>query len=1074
MPESGKKHQENAEKEDTQEKSSGGPALKIDNARNDMYLAGLVVALAGLLACFAIGDDDFWWHLGNGKFICQQSSIPTSESFFYGFEDETLVNSNWLWDVKLYVLYSAFGAKGLTVLKVLAVMGLALVLLQLRAPGPTLWWSSVVVALVLGPMSWHFLMRPEITSLLLLALVLWILHHHHTQRGSRWIYALPAVLLVWANSDWLFVLGVAVLVLTVVGQWVHLLNQGDRAAQPDRRWTMRLTLVLLGSVVACFVNPFLHNGVTFAVSHLADSISNPQAHMHTGEVVIRLSDTGAWTLTHGVFVGVTAMAAASFAFNAARFRLERLLILVAFGLWGLTQAYIGVATMVVGAVLSLNMSEWWLKRFGTQQAEKGLWAWYGQVGRALTLVGLVLVAVTCVNGSLAVGTLSDPWQRLSWGVRPNHYGTGAVRFLNESNMPGRGFASTWRQAAVLVAEGRQTLFDERSDRLKPEPGDLAVALRGALIDNRRAELRVDPKTGKPLAEPWPGWGAAFDRHRVTHVLVPLAPPQPRYVPDLMGVMHRSRHWQMVYMDSMCAVFARREPADAELAAAMHVYIDKHAIDLDRQEFVKDERDEAILTETRAPTFLEKIWQTRPERPTGAVSLGGQYLMLGYPQLAVRQVRQALIESPYSARGYWLLGEAYEALLTRERKAMVPASPLGQVQPLLTLGQALTLPLPSVVGSHAVQDAGRVALQLEMMGRREATRLDPLRVRQIAMARVQAAACGPRQPDFRAKVHWNCFQFFQRHRMLDLTLRHAEAYLQAMREVPGAGDRPDPTVLVEMLEVPKTPPPKPGEKPRPSDADKKTAKRRNVEVPLSRIIKELRREVLKAQARAQKGIQQRVPVEIVARDLVARGFPGEAIRMLREGYDAGRRSPMLVGLLVDQYVKTGEVFKAEELLNPTRLGPQEQLALAEQLVTVWTLLGNYKMARDLQGRKTLQMYQEAAQYQQLALAKLLQGDTVACVSLAGGRLAQTIDRLAQWQYWRGLVDLESGNVTAAAQSFVEAIKAGPNSAYAEVARYYLRQLASSGTPTPTTQPAATQSAGTQATATQTAPASAPSE
>src|SRR5947209_20481485 len=89
------------------------------------WLSFLFLSLfAGLLASFPARNTDLWMHLAAGRELAQGRSP-------FGAADRP----TWLYDLTSYGLYSALGGTGLALVKVLLVVGLAVLLLRLSRAG---------------------------------------------------------------------------------------------------------------------------------------------------------------------------------------------------------------------------------------------------------------------------------------------------------------------------------------------------------------------------------------------------------------------------------------------------------------------------------------------------------------------------------------------------------------------------------------------------------------------------------------------------------------------------------------------------------------------------------------------------------------------------------------------------------------------------------------------------------------------------------------------------------------------------------------------------------------------------
>src|SRR5262245_14294814 len=206
---------------------------------NALSLLLLVLLAALYFGTFA--DLDFAWQVRTGELIVRTGSLRPPESFTYTIAGDSVPDFEWLYEVILWGVWSAFGFGGLKLLKVLLV-GATLLLLGLRLHRGGVRWHGIALALftavfVLAP-AWN--LRPlYCTSIGLLLLSGW-LHDHCT--GKRPVpLALPVVMLLWANLHPGVIVGQGLLAGAIAWEW---LNRRVRLNPPlDRSALWRLTWV---------------------------------------------------------------------------------------------------------------------------------------------------------------------------------------------------------------------------------------------------------------------------------------------------------------------------------------------------------------------------------------------------------------------------------------------------------------------------------------------------------------------------------------------------------------------------------------------------------------------------------------------------------------------------------------------------------------------------------------------------------------------------------------------------------------------------------------------------------------
>jgi tetratricopeptide (TPR) repeat protein len=223
--------------------------------RVDRVLIGLTLVLAFLLGAFAVHNSDVFVHLAAGRALAQGEYTFGVDPFADNTADTYWVHHSWLFDWFLYFLYDVSGGSGLVVFRGCLILGLAVVLLQLRRPGHRPWLAVVCLILTLLAVSTRVPMQSICVSYLFLALTLFILFAppRADAPSSRRYWLLPPLFALWVNLDGWFILGPLTILLVLLGDGLqHLLDRGSTGRFPGLVW------VFGAGLVACLVNPHLH------------------------------------------------------------------------------------------------------------------------------------------------------------------------------------------------------------------------------------------------------------------------------------------------------------------------------------------------------------------------------------------------------------------------------------------------------------------------------------------------------------------------------------------------------------------------------------------------------------------------------------------------------------------------------------------------------------------------------------------------------------------------------------------------------------------------------------------------
>jgi hypothetical protein len=202
-------------------------------------LFGIVVAARGLV------DSDYYWHVVAGRIIATTGSVPHVDPFSFTWTGQPWTMHEWLGELLIYWLVSAFGAGVATfVFGVLSIGGPLVVAGALRRLNVPMRSLIVPTALVAYIFASYATIRPQVISWLFLGILLSVLLTlRPEQRWRPWL--LVPFFVLWANIHGLYVVGGGVLGVYVV---FTLLGRTPMAPVRGRMLTV-LALSFLGSML---------------------------------------------------------------------------------------------------------------------------------------------------------------------------------------------------------------------------------------------------------------------------------------------------------------------------------------------------------------------------------------------------------------------------------------------------------------------------------------------------------------------------------------------------------------------------------------------------------------------------------------------------------------------------------------------------------------------------------------------------------------------------------------------------------------------------------------------------------
>lgn len=207
-------------------------------------------------------DPDIWWHLRVGAWVVEHGGPPSTDLFSQFGQGRPWVAYSWLYEVLLYGLYQAAGLYGViayrVVMAVLVVAALHGLVRRVTAHFLTSTGLTLAAVLTLQGLLYE---RPWLFTVLFTTLTLRaVLELRLSAAPPRWVWTLPLLYVVWANTHIQFVYGLVVLGLGVVAP---LLDRALQLGTPDdtaataysRRWSQLLYLSLM-CFAATFATPY--------------------------------------------------------------------------------------------------------------------------------------------------------------------------------------------------------------------------------------------------------------------------------------------------------------------------------------------------------------------------------------------------------------------------------------------------------------------------------------------------------------------------------------------------------------------------------------------------------------------------------------------------------------------------------------------------------------------------------------------------------------------------------------------------------------------------------------------------
>lgn len=225
--------------------------------------------LATLTVQSRFNDLDMWWHLKTGEIIWNTHTIPNRDLFSYTTNHHAWIPHEWLAQLTIYGAYHWGGYSGL-------MLWLCLFAAALVVVGYVLCWiysgnakTAFLGAIVVWLFSTTILaIRPQLIGYLLFTIELLLIRLGST-RNPRWFFGLPPLFAIWVNCHGSFLFGLLALAIYLFCSFVEfrLGSLQSTRWEPNRR--RLLTLMLLLSMAALFLNPVGVKQVLYPLNTLA-------------------------------------------------------------------------------------------------------------------------------------------------------------------------------------------------------------------------------------------------------------------------------------------------------------------------------------------------------------------------------------------------------------------------------------------------------------------------------------------------------------------------------------------------------------------------------------------------------------------------------------------------------------------------------------------------------------------------------------------------------------------------------------------------------------------------------------
>ena len=233
------------------------PASKLGRFRVN-WTVGTLVVLAVMIAMLPlivrrVGDADYWWHITTARWILDHHALPSHDLYTYTVPGHLWTDHEYLSELLMYGLGRVGGQLAISVAFGLITWAGFWFILKRIAVQPTHFIAtaaSLGLAAVAGVAVWG--PRPQMITFALVCVELYLIERF-LRTGYRGLYAMPLIMVAWANFHGGFVIAFLFLGIAVAVELVRwLIDRTDVQA----RWRAgRVALVTIASAIAGLINP---------------------------------------------------------------------------------------------------------------------------------------------------------------------------------------------------------------------------------------------------------------------------------------------------------------------------------------------------------------------------------------------------------------------------------------------------------------------------------------------------------------------------------------------------------------------------------------------------------------------------------------------------------------------------------------------------------------------------------------------------------------------------------------------------------------------------------------------------
>ncbi|MCH7687250.1 MAG: hypothetical protein IH899_11310, partial [Planctomycetes bacterium] len=669
------------------------PELVEDEAiRGDFVLRWAVILLALLLGCTKISETTTLVHIKSGEYMADHDVLPPrTDVFSYTAADRPWINLGWLFDLIAAGVFAAGGAVGLSLFKAVVAAVIVGIVVHTSKPEISTWWGCVCAGLALLVWYPQFTMRPEIVTLLGLAVTFWLLNRWKEGQSSKSLWLLVPVFLLWSNLDPRLFLGLSLLLLYAVGRSCGAMF-GLRSSSESASLRKQLWKVVGICFLVSMINPFGWHVLTSPLTLYGVEYPAFQKYFQAARSLEQLQYFpltssqfwdffNPWTMAGLLLVMI---AAVTFVLNWERVDFGHFLVYLGFVGFSIAGSHeLAPAAIICSVIATLNAQEWYKATFRQTYSVEFSELLFSRGGRAITVLGIFSFSYLAISGYLDGAN----GRRTGIGFH-NQLQTALDGLQNdlEDSFDKKPFNFRLEQGDMLIWAGQKVFVDSRVAIYHGEGEDNLLNIhnktRNAIAPRPNQDQQLSNPNQPPIHQP-DVWKKTLDRFQITHVLPRLTQPSPDY--NTYYALYISPDWQLTRLGASTASFYRTDLTKREhenYDPRLEKYLSDHQVNFIKQAFgTKSTQSGSRTMWPHAPSVYQKVLSLPQTTASENLWLAGHYVLhvemilnqrqfsqdfFPFAYLAIRKANAVLENDPQNVRAYRILGRIYHALESIEK------------------------------------------------------------------------------------------------------------------------------------------------------------------------------------------------------------------------------------------------------------------------------------------------------------------------------------------------------------------------------------------------------------------------